>query len=326
MKHLMMKPIGPKCNLDCDYCFYKEKKEIYPNPEVDMKVLELYLEEYIQDSPQIFVGWQGGEPTLAGLDYYKQALKFEENYPDTIIINYIQTNGINLSEKWCKFLGENNFLVGISLDGPRELHNTFRKDTNGIGTYNRVIGAIRRLKKYNVEFNVLCTVNSANVHHNLYDFFRYDIDIDYLRLIPIVDKKEQVKPGEYGDFLIRMYDRWLDDDKSLVVDVFNHVENIQSDNPSDLCIFAERCGDLPILEHNGDVYPCDHFVLSDNCMGNIKKEPLKKIYEQASEPAKLQARCLACTVKGYCNSECPKNKMYLCEDYKKFFTHTQHFE
>ncbi|MGM0688806.1 MAG: anaerobic sulfatase maturase [Bacillota bacterium] len=359
--HIMAKPTGSACNLNCAYCFFLKKKGLYPESNFRMsdEVLEAYIRQLLEahQVPQVTVAWQGGEPTLMGLDFFRRALELQEKYrrPGTVIENTFQTNGVLLDDKWCQFFQENGFLVGLSIDGPKELHNFYRKDKGGQGTWERAVRAARLLQKHNVAFNILCAVNSKNADHPLqvYRFFRDELDAQYLQFIPIVERKNEsgfqegvevtdrsVSPGQWGQFLIEIFDEWVRRDvgKTFVLN-FDGILAGWLGMAGTLCIFGATCGLGMALEHNGDLYSCDHFVEPDYYLGNIMQTPLAELAGSGKQHRfgqdkrdNLPRSCLQCQYLFACNGECPKNRFlttpegepglnYLCAGYKRFFEH-----
>jgi len=363
--HVMAKPTGSACNLHCDYCFFLKKEKLYPGSDFRMpeEVHEAYIKQLFaaHQVPQVTVAWQGGEPTLMGLDFFKHSIELQKKYakPNTQIENTFQTNGILLNDEWCQFFHENNFLIGLSIDGPKELHDYYRKDKAGHGTFDRVVKAVRLLQKHKVEFNILCTVNSKNADHPLdvYRFFRDTLDAHYLQLIPIVerinDKGEtgsqegskvtdrSVRPDQWGRFLIEIFDEWVKKDvgKTFVLN-FDGALAGWLNMAGTVCIFGPTCGQGTALEHNGDLYSCDHFVEPDYYLGNILKNPMIELVASDKQQKfgrnkrdTLSQYCRKCEFIHICNGECPKNRFietpdgdkglnYLCEGYKAFFKHT----
>jgi uncharacterized protein len=363
--HVMAKPTGSACNLNCDYCFFLKKEKLYPGSDFRMpeEVHEAYIKQLFaaHQVPQVTVAWQGGEPTLMGLDFFKHSIDLQKKYakPNTQIENTFQTNGILLNDEWCQFFHENNFLIGLSIDGPKELHDYYRKDKAGHGTFDRVVKAVRLLQKHKVEFNILCTVNSKNADHPLdvYRFFRDTLDAHYLQLIPIVerinDKGEtgsqagskvtdrSVRPDQWGRFLIEIFDEWVKKDvgKTFVLN-FDGALAGWLNMAGTVCIFGPTCGQGTALEHNGDLYSCDHFVEPDYYLGNILKNPMIELVASDKQQKfgrnkqdTLSQFCRKCEFIHICNGECPKNRFieapdgdkglnYLCEGYKAFFKHT----
>ena len=359
--HVMAKPSGSACNLQCDYCFFLKKENLYPGSDFRMsdEVHESYIRQLLEahQVPQVTVAWQGGEPTLMGLDFFRRSVELQKKYqkPGTHIENTFQTNGILLNAEWCQFFHENNFLVGLSLDGPKELHDFYRKDKGGHGTFDRVARAAPLLQKHKVEFNILCTVNRKNADHpaEVYRFFRDELGVNYIQFIPIVERDNEsgfqegnkvtdrsVGPAQWGRFLIKIFDEWVKHDVgSTFVLNFDGALAGWLNMAGTVCIFGPTCGLGMALEHNGDLYSCDHFVEPDYYLGNILKTPMIELV--ASERQRKFGRdkqdtlpryCRECEVLHICNGECPKNRFiatpngetglnYLCEGYKAFFKH-----
>ncbi len=355
----MAKPNGAICNLSCKYCFYTPKKELYPDIGMGMsdEVLEEYTRQYINaiHIREVTFSWQGGEPTLLGIDFFKKAVSYQEKYkkPGMQIHNTIQTNGILLDDKWCRFFRENNFLVGISIDGPKDLHDTYRRNKKGNPTFDRVMQSIRLLQEFGVEFNILATVNRTNADYPLevYQFFK-DIGAQFIQFIPIVEldnedsngnikvSDESVLPEQYGDFLIAIFDEWVKHDVGEVyVQIFDAALASWLDYPPSVCLFAPTCGTAMIIEHNGDLYSCDHFVDSEHLLGNIIETPMTELVSSSQQyqfgldkKDNLPPECIQCDFKFACHGACPKHRFvkdktglkrlnYLCTGYKKFFTH-----
>jgi uncharacterized protein len=292
-----------------------------------------------------------------GLDFFKHSVEFQKQHakPGTRIENSFQTNGILLNDDWCRFFHENNFLIGLSLDGPKALHDTYRKDKSGNGTFDRVVQAARLLRNHQVEFNILCTVNRKNADHPLavYRFFRDELRVDYIQFIPIVERDNEsgfqegntvtdrsVRPDQWGRFLITIFDEWVNRDvgKTFVLN-FDGALAGWLGMAGTVCIFGPTCGEGMALEHNGDLYSCDHFVEPDHYLGNILTTPMIELV--ASDKQRKFGRnkrdtlpqyCRQCEAVHICNGECPKNRLletpdgepglnYLCEGYKAFFKH-----
>ena len=356
----MAKPTGAKCNLDCKYCFYSSKKELYSEEDFKMsdRVLEEYICQYIgaNENPEVTFAWQGGEPTLMGIDFFIKAIHFQEKYkkPGMQIFNTIQTNGTLLDEAWCEFFRENNFLVGISIDGPQEFHDFYRKDKKGNSTFNRVIHGLKLMQRHGVDFNILATVNRVNADHPLevYRFFKDQIKAKYIQFIPIVEVEntnskeefkvsdESVLPEQYGKFLSTIFDEWVKHDVGIIfVQIFDAALASWVNYPQSVCLFAPTCGTASIIEHNGDIYSCDHFVDLDHLLGNIMETPLEELmmsdkqylFGQAKKD-ELPLKCIQCNLKFACQGACPKHRFYndvngksglnyLCPSYKEFFSH-----
>lgn len=362
MFSLMVKPHGPICNLDCTYCYYLSKKDLYPSSNFVMstELLEEFTRQYIKSQArlaEISFNWQGGEPLLAGLGFYQKAIEYQRQYarPGQHITNALQTNGTLLDDEWCQFFKLNDFLIGISLDGPADLHDVYRRDKGGRPTFNKVMEGIKLLKKHHVEFNTLATVNSVNVMHplELYRFLRDEVGAQFIQFIPIVEQNQATKYSpdervsacsvtaqEYGDFLIKIFDEWVRRDVGKVfVQLFDVALAAWIGKPTGLCIFDRVCGNGLALEHNGDLYSCDHFVEPRYKLGNILTTPMADLatsYRQQQfgwlKRTALPQACLECPVRFACNGGCPKDRFawapggepglnYLCAGYKAFFEH-----
>ena len=355
--HVLAKPSGPICNLDCSYCFFLEKEALYPGDRFRMSdaVVETYIRQVIESqlTPEITIAWQGGEPTLMGLDFFRRAVAFAETCspPGQQLHHTIQTNGTLLTDEWCAFLREKQFLVGISIDGPPELHDVYRVDKQGRATFDRVRAGLERLTRAGVEWNVLCTVHAANQDSSLdvYRFFRDDLGARFMQFIPIVERVDEtsdeltdrsVDPVAWGSFLTTIFDEWLRRDVGEVfVQMFDAALASWYGAPPALCIFSETCGNAVALEHNGDLYSCDHFVEPVHRLGNITEthmlelmaSPQQRAFGNAKRDA-LPQQCRECSVLFACRGECPKNRVartptgeaglnHLCAGYLGFFTH-----
>lgn len=359
--HVMLKPRGAICNLDCKYCYYLSKEKLYPRSQFHMSdnLLEEYTRQYIeaQPVPHVTFVWQGGEPTLMGLDFFRQAVAYQQKYRKAgmRIENALQTNGVMLDDAWCEFLKANDFLVGISLDGPRELHDCYRVDKGGRPSFERVMGGVQLLKQHGVEFNVLTTVHAVNAAHGLevYRFLRDEVQTQFMQFIPIVQRandsgfqeghsvtERSVGAVQFGRFLIEIFDEWVRRDVGRVfVQMFDVALAAWVGDRPGLCVFEETCGAALAMEHNGDVYLCDHFVEPRHLVGNIVDIPLSDIVVSEKQRqfglAKrdtLPNYCRRCEVRFVCNGGCPKDRFitspdgepglnYLCEGYKAFFSH-----
>jgi uncharacterized protein len=359
--HVMIKPRGAICNLDCAYCYFLSKEKLYPDSSFRMSdnLLQEYTRQYIEAQRVRYItfAWQGGEPTLMGLEFFRQAVAYQQQYcePGMRITNALQTNGVTLDDDWCQFFNANDFLVGISLDGPRELHDAYRGDKGGKPTFDRVMGGLRLLQKHGVEYNVLTTVHAANAAHglNVYRFLRDEVRTRYIQFIPIVERDNDtgyqegstvtarsVSAEQYGMFLIEIFDEWVRRDVGRVfVQMFDVALAAWVGDPPGLCVFEETCGAALALEHNGDMYSCDHFVEPKHFVGNIVDIPLSEIVVSDKQRqfgiAKhdtLPHYCRKCEVRFVCNGGCPKDRFvetpdgepglnYLCAGYKAFFTH-----
>jgi uncharacterized protein len=369
--HVMAKPTGPICNLDCKYCFYLEKENLYPGAHswaMPDDVLESYVRQYIQAqaAPVVTFAWQGGEPTLLGVDFFRKVVALERKYANgKRIANAFQTNGVLLNDAWAEFFLENGFLVGVSIDGPRELHDCYRVNKGGKPTFDSVMAGIGYLKKHGVEFNTLTVVNRKNSCHPLevYRFLR-EAGSGYMQFIPIVERitsnpgpdglhlitpswstsvevsEWSVEPIQYGKFLCAIFDDWVRRDVGrYFVQIFDVALESWCGIPQGLCVFRETCGTALAIEHNGDLYSCDHYVYPENKLGNIMEAPLASLVESskqrefgAAKQNSLPRYCRECEVRFACNGECPKHRFlqspdgepglnYLCAGYKMFFNH-----
>jgi uncharacterized protein len=378
--HVVAKPIGPVCNLNCEYCFYLEKKAIYgPDKQYRMsdEVLAAFIKGYItsQPTPVVEFVWQGGEPTLLGIDFFKQVVELQKPFTrQKTITNSLQTNGTLLTEEWCQFLKKHGFIVGISLDGPREIHDRYRCDRWGKGSFNAVMRGLKLLQKYGVEYNVMASVARETARHPLevYRFFK-EQGVEFIQFTPVVERladavslqhglrlagpasleggEQQIEltswsvvPEEYGDFLIEIYEEWVrqDVDKVFVMN-FEWALHAWIGNPSPVCIHAKHCGRSLVMEHNGDVYACDHFVYPEYRLGNILTESLPGMTKKSPQSgfgtvkeSALPKMCLECNALAACQGGCPKHRFakayynesglqYLCPGYKKFFLHIRKY-
>ncbi|MEO6965578.1 MAG: anaerobic sulfatase-maturation protein [Acidobacteriaceae bacterium] len=367
----MAKPTGPICNLDCKYCFYLEKENLYPGNHswaMSEEVLESYIRQYIQSqaAPTITFAWQGGEPTLLGIEFFRKVVELEQKHSDgRPIANAFQANGVLLNDSWAEFFAENHFLVGLSIDGPRELHDCYRVNKGGKATFDSVMAGIGCLKKYDVEFNTLTVVNRTNSYHPL-DVYRFlrEVGSGYMQFIPIVERITRspgleglhligpnwkssaevsdwsVEPLQYGEFLCTIFDEWVRRDVGQsFVQIFDVALESWHGMPQGLCVFRETCGAALAIEHNGDLYSCDHFVYPENNLGNIMAAPLESLVKSSQQRrfgtakrTSLPRYCRECEVRFACNGECPKHRFlqtpdgepglnYLCAGYKRFFQH-----
>lgn len=355
------KPIGSICNLDCHYCYYLKKEHLYPEGEsfrMPEDILEEYIVQHIYASPEkvIRFSWHGGEPTVLGLDYFRMivALQRKHQPPDRRIANGIQTNGTLLDEDWCRFLAAEGFAVGLSLDGPQEMHDRHRVTKEGKPTHKQTMRGYRLLQKHGVYTDILCVVNAYNVRFPLqvYRFFK-QINAQHISFLPMVESQPDTEGGvgpitvqaeAWGRFLCAIFDEWRDEDVGRVkVQIFEEAARTAFNQEHSLCIFRPTCGDIPVVEHNGDFYSCDHFVDDEHRLGNITETPLVELLESPAQRAFGEAKleslprfCQDCEVRAMCNGGCPKNRFlrtpegepglnYLCEGYKSFFSHCQPF-
>jgi uncharacterized protein len=363
--HVLAKPTGAVCNLGCSYCFFLDKEALYEGSRFHMSddVLDGYLRQLIEahSSPVVTVAWQGGEPTLMGLDFYRRAIEIQERYrkPGMTFENTIQTNGTLLTDEWCEFLKENDYLVGISIDGPEPLHDVHRVTKKGKGTFDKVMRGMRLLQKHGVEYNVLTTVNAVNGDFPLevYRFLRDEVGTKWMQFIPVVERTDDqgnpaylegtnvsdrtVAAEQFGRFLSVIFDEWVRNDVGEVfVQTFESaVRNWMGFASSGMCVFNETCGLGVALEHNGDLYSCDHFVEPEYLIGNIGDTEMGDLVASTRQHAfgmdkrdALPQFCLDCDVRFACHGECPKNRFidtpdgepglnYLCAGFKDFFHH-----
>lgn len=355
------KPIGSVCNLDCQYCYYLPKGRLYLKDKscrMADDVLDRYIVQHIEACPDevIRFSWHGGEPTMLGLDYFRKivALQRKHQPPHRKIANGIQTNGTLLDESWCRFLALEDFAVGLSLDGPKNIHDRYRVTKNGQPTHDQVMRGYELLRKHNVYTDILCVVNADNVRHpiEIYRFFK-QIEASYVSFLPMVEPSTDVKGGvssltvpaeAWGVFLCTVFDEWVSEDIGRIkVQIFEEAARVAFGQEHSLCIFRPTCGDISVVEHNGDFFSCDHFVDPEHRLGNICKTPLVELFESPTQRAFGRAKletlsnvCQTCDVLSMCNGECPKNRFcrtadgeadlnYLCAGYKRFFTHCQPF-
>ena len=365
----MLKPAGSTCNLDCSYCYYLDKAIQYGGHQAVMSrdLLEEYVRQYIEsnDTDTVTFCWHGGEPTLLGVDYYRQALLFQQKYAaGRRIENTLQTNGTLIDDRWCDFFAENHFLVGVSMDGPKDVHDTFRHDKGGRPTFDRVMAAIRLMRRHGVEFNTLSVVNKRCEGRGaeIYRFFREIVHSRYMQFLPAVEHVVR-RPGRarpvivspetagaelapwsvsaagYGKFLCDIFDVWVREDVGNVyVQMFDATLAQWCGLPPGVCSMGETCGDALVVEHNGDVYSCDHFVYPEYLLGNIRQTPLREIYDSQqrirfglAKRNALPAECLDCRFYFACHGECPKHrfetgadgsrKNSLCAGLKAYFAH-----
>lgn len=353
----MCKPRGPVCNLACSYCYYRSKTDLYPGGSFRMSdaVLEAYVRDYLQSqqAPEVEFAWQGGEPTLMGLDFFRRILKLQRKYrrPGTVVRNVLQTHGLLLDDEWARFFRRNHFLVGVSLDGPAGVHDAFRRDRLGRPTHTGVLDAIRLLQRHRVEFNILCCVHAASAGRPLdvYRFLRDQVGAQFIQFIPVVEAdpaapggvSDRSVTGEgYGEFLTAVFDEWVRGDVGQVfVQQFDAALAAWMGLPAPLCVHAPTCGLALALEHNGDLYACDHFVDPQHRLGNILEQPLAELVGSAqqirfglSKRASLPRQCRECDVLFACSGGCPKDRLHttadgeaglnvLCAGYRRFFRH-----
>jgi uncharacterized protein len=358
---IFAKPIGYTCNLSCRYCYYKGKENLYPKTSslrMSDEVLEKYIAQHIDAHPGkvIWFSWHGGEPTLLGLDYFRRIVALQRKHKplDRLIANGVQTNGTLLDREWCRFFASEGFAVGLSLDGPREIHDMYRLDNKHRPTHGQAMRGYRLLRKHMVYTDVLCAVNAHNVQFPLqvYRFFK-QIKAEYLTFMPVVEPAASAEAGAsplsvtaqaWGTFLCTIFDEWIDRDIGKIkVQIFEEAVRTAFNQGHSLCIFRPTCGDIPVVEHNGDFYTCDHYVDAEHRLGNIMDTSLVELLESEAQRAfgrakteTLPRHCLECRVRDMCNGGCLKDRFiktpdgelglnYLCEGYMRFFTHIQPF-
>lgn len=377
--HVMSKPSGAICNLDCTYCFFLSKEMLYPGDRFRMadETLSNHIRQTLESHGpgEVVIAFQGGEPTLMGVPFFERAVEHLRTHAraDQQPLVTLQTNGVLLDDRWGSFLADNDVLVGLSIDGPREMHDTYRLDKSGRGTFDRVIEGLSVLERHAVDVNVMCTVNAANAGSPLevYRFFRDDLGFRFMQFIPVVERSTEqlleianrgwgssndkrplyvnsgssvtersVGPAQWGEFLATVFDEWVRTD---VGEVFvGHFDAALASwlgmDPS-MCVLRETCGTAVALEHNGDLYSCDHFVEPEHLLGNINETHMAELVSSPRQVAFGDAKrdglpkmCLRCDVRFACNGECPRNRFvrtpdgeeglnYLCEGYKHFFGH-----
>ena len=380
--HLLVKPTGAVCNLDCKYCFFLSKEMLYPGSRFRMAndLLETYLRQLLeaQQGLDVTINWQGGEPTLMGLDFFQRSVEIVEKHKsaDQEVLYTIQTNGTKIDHEWAAFFKQHHFLVGLSIDGPKDLHDTYRVNKGGQGSFDQVIKGWENLIEHGVDVNILCTVHAANADRPLevYHFFRDTLKAEYMQFIPIIERatsetlvlanqgwserpgsdrplytqigelvtERSVKPEQYGQFLITIFDEWVKRDVGKVfVQSFDAALANWLGQPS-LCIFQRTCGQSLALEHNGDLYSCDHFVEPKYLLGNIQENHMIDLVSSEQQQkfgldkfSTLPQYCRQCEVLFACYGECPRNRFihtpdgepglnYLCSGYKAFFKHINH--
>ena len=360
--NIMLKPAGSLCNLNCEYCYYLDKSEIYGGHESRMtdEMLEHFIKEYIQANEvnEVTFNWHGGEPLLMGLDFYRKAMEYERKYAEgKTICNTIQTNGILLNEDWCGFLRDNGFLVGISVDGPEDVHDRYRRDKGAGPTFAKVIKGVEQLYRYGVQYNTMTTVNKASEGRgqDVYRFLK-SIGSRYMQFMPVVEHidadgriAEPTAPGAviapwsvgstaYGDFLCDIFDHWVCNDVGrYFVGQFDAALASWCGVPPGICAYSETCGGNSVVEHNGDLYPCDHFVYPKYKIGNIMETSLKELMSSkeqicfgVSKRNGLPVKCIKCRWFFACHGECPKHRFnktetgetglsVLCEGHQIFY-------
>jgi uncharacterized protein len=373
----MAKPMGPVCNLDCTYCYYVEKKTLFPDTSsflMSEAVLHAYIRQYIASQPtkEITFSWQGGEPLLAGRAFFENALALQKRYAgEKTVYNSIQTNATLIDEQWAAFLAQHGFLVGVSIDGPAEIHDTYRKDTRHRGSHERVVRGLRNLQAHEVDYNALVTVNRANVHRGV-EVYRYlkNLGVTHIQFIPLVERNPDEKahtsglhlsypphaqndahtgsvtdwsadPQALGKFWCGIYDEWLQGDMPHIsIQLFDVALHKWMRLPDALCSAQRVCGNAALLEHNGDLFSCDHYVYPQYKLGNILHTSLDELMQSAQQrrfgeakDTALPSYCRTCQYLWLCRGGCPKARIqkspdgedglnYFCAAYKTFFTHS----
>ena len=367
---IFIKPVGARCNLRCSYCYYLGKGEVSrpdSNAIMDDGTLENYIRQHYSASSgdTVLFTWHGGEPLLAGIDFYKKAVTFQKRYlpPGKSFLNGLQTNGTLITNEWCDFFVENGFSVGISIDGPELFHDSTRRRKNKTGSFEKVISGHRLLREHGINPEILCVINAYNVRYPLviYDFFKM-IGTQYLTFLPLVlhkpdidaslqGAKQSVESSEesvpalaFGHFLSAIFDEWVKKDIGVIkIQIFEEALRTAFNQEHSLCIFREKCGGVPVVERNGDFYSCDHFVEGKWLIGNINEHSLTHLLNHPKQKTfgeskhnTLPQYCIKCEVRDMCNGECPRNRFisspdgepglnYLCKGYKYFFNHCKPF-
>lgn len=366
--YVMAKPVGAACNLHCNYCYYLEKSRLYDGASQLMSddILELYIKQYIQSqtTSEVLFIWHGGEPLLRPISFYERVIELQQRYADDRKVdNCIQTNATLLDEAWCRFFGKHNFLVGVSIDGPRDMHDAMRATRHGGSSFRDVIRGIRLLDKHRVEWNAMATVNAANVEHPLefYRFFRDELGCRYLQFTPVVERVHKsngttrlmhgaephgevtphsITAEQWGAFLCAIFDEWVQNDVGeFFVQLFDTTLANWVGAPAGVCTMSQYCGHTAVVEHNGDIYSCDHFVFPEYRLGNITESSLVDMMYGTRQRAfgmskhtSLPKQCRKCRYEFACHGECPRNRFtttedgeaglnYLCKGYYAFFAH-----
>ena len=366
--YVMLKPAGARCNLRCRYCYYLEKDHLYAGNDAHFmseRLLEKFIADYMQaqTTPEVLFTWHGGEALLRPIAFYQRALQLQRRYArGRQVVNSIQTNGTLLTPEWCEFLRENGFLVGISIDGPRDVHDAYRRTSADGPSFDRVMQGLQLLKDHHVEWNALAVVNNLNVEQprEFYRFFK-DIGCQYLQFAPIVERivsrddgltlapgmqeggrltSHSITPSQWGRFLCELFDEWVVADVgSIFVQIFDAtLANWVGVTPG-ICSLSAHCGHAAVMEHNGDVYSCDHFVFPEYRLGNLNEKTITEMVYSPQQQrfaqmktAMLPRQCRECPFLFACHGECPKNRFlrdkygnaglnYLCEGYRQFFSH-----
>lgn len=366
----MTKPAGAHCNLACDYCYYLEKQKLYQNGEKHVmsdQLTEVFVREYIQSQfgREVNFTWHGGEPMIRPLSYYKKVVRWQRQYAEgKTILNCLQTNGTLLTPEWCRFLHDEGWLVGISIDGPQNMHDAYRMKRNGAPTWEKVMQGIEMLDRYEVEWNAMAVVNDITAARPLefYRFFRDELECRYLQFTPVVERIHRhqdgrhlahvmdgeeyavapfsVTPEAWGEFLCTMFDEWYRNDVGeMFVQTFEATLANWAGVTPGVCSLSDWCGHAAVMEHNGDIYCCDHFVFPEYYLGNIRNRGILDMLNSEKQMAfadmktkGLPAQCHKCQWQFACHGECPRNRFvktqdgepglnYLCEGYRRYFEH-----
>lgn len=368
--YVMTKPAGAHCNLACDYCYYLEKQKLYQNGEKHVmsdQLTEVFVREYIQSQfgREVNFTWHGGEPMIRPLSYYKKVVRWQRQYAEgKTILNCLQTNGTLLTPEWCRFLHDEGWLVGISIDGPQNMHDAYRMKRNGAPTWEKVMQGIEMLDRYEVEWNAMAVVNDITAARPLdfYRFFRDELECRYLQFTPVVERIHRhqdgrhlahvmdgeeyavapfsVTPEAWGEFLCTMFDEWYRNDVGeMFVQTFEATLANWAGVTPGVCSLSDWCGHAAVMEHNGDIYCCDHFVFPEYYLGNIRNRGILDMLNCEKQMAfadmktkGLPAQCHKCQWQFACHGECPRNRFvktkdgepglnYLCEGYRRYFEH-----
>lgn len=372
--YVMTKPAGAHCNLACDYCYYLEKQKLYQNGDKHImsdQLTEVFIREYIQSQfgNEVNFTWHGGEPMIRPLSYYKKVVRWQRRYAEgKAILNCLQTNGTLLTPEWCRFLHDEGWLVGISIDGPQDMHDAYRMKRNGGPTWEKVMQGIEMLDRYEVEWNAMAVVNDITAARPLdfYRFFRDEIECHYLQFTPVVERIRRhedgrhlahvmdgdeyavapfsVTPEAWGSFLCTMFDEWYNNDVGeMFVQTFEATLANWAGMTPGVCSLSDWCGHAAVMEHNGDIYCCDHFVFPEYYLGNIRNRGILDMLNSERQMAfadmktkGLPTQCRQCRWQFACHGECPRNRFaktkdgepglnYLCEGYRRYFEHVAPF-
>lgn len=366
--YVMLKPAGSLCNIRCKYCYYLEKVKLYQGIKkhiISDEILDIFIREYIeaQTMPQVLFTWHGGEPLIRPISFYEHAIELQQRYANgRQIDNCIQTNGTLITEEWCRFLHDYGFLVGLSIDGPQEFHDIYRRSATEEPTFPNVMHAIELLNKYDVQWNALAVVNNFNATDplKLYHFFK-EIDCHYIQFSPIVERKVNrsdglvlapgmqeggelldfsLTPEQWGNFLCKIFDEWVKNDVGeYYIQIFDATLANWIGVAPGVCTLSKECGNVGVMEFNGDLYSCDHFVYPEYLLGNIRNKTITEMmYSQKQKKFQhiksqmLPKQCIECDFLFACHGECPKNRFirdkygneglnYLCQGYHQFFQH-----